>query len=175
MFMPVVRCCRVKQNKYTKISGSAVIFLCAVVLSACQNSAQKIEPVTKVSVQPAARPLQVMRSPDGIQNVRWELTQIQGEKAKFFHSQPYLLFNMQLKQIKGNTGCNALSGRYEMNVERQTLNIEARAGYFSCDAALAQEAVLMDTLGQAASFQVKGNQLILRNSKGQILLQAKKS
>ncbi|ENV81729.1 hypothetical protein F941_02872 [Acinetobacter bouvetii DSM 14964 = CIP 107468] len=150
------------------------MFMCAVLLSACQNSGQKTVSVAKGNPQSAAHPLPLMRSMDGVQDVHWELTQIQGEKAQFFYSAPYLLFNTQLKQVQGNTGCNALSGSYEMNVPMQTLNIQARAGHMSCEHALAQEAVLMDILGQAVNFQVSGNRLTLRNESGQVLLQGKK-
>lgn len=174
MFITVVRYCRQKKKKYTKKSGFAVIFLSAILLSACQNSAQKTATVTKGLAQSAERPLQILRSMDGIQDVRWELTQIQGVKARYFHSQPFLLFNTQTRQMQGNTGCNALSGNYEMNVPQRSVQIQARAGYDSCDQALAQEAVLMDVLGQVERFQLQGNQLILLSRSGQVLMQAKR-
>jgi heat shock protein HslJ len=173
MFMTVVRYCREKQKKYTQKSGFAVMFFTAVLLCACQNTVETAGRVTK-NISSAEQPLQLMQSMDGVQDIRWELNKIQGEKAQYFHSQPYLLFNPQLKQLQGSTGCNALSGHYEMNVAAHTLSMQARAGYDSCDSALAQEAMLMDVLGQTAAFQIEGRHLTLRSRSGQVLLQATK-
>ena len=174
MFITDVRYCRQKKKKYTKKSGFAVIFLSSILLCACQNSTQKTAGVTKGQIQSAERPLQILRSMDGIQDVHWVLTQIQGDKARYFHSEPFLLFNTQTRQMQGNTGCNTLSGSYEMNVPQRSVHIQARAGYFSCDQALAQEAMLMDLLGQVDRFQLQGNHLTLLSKSGQVLMQAKK-
>jgi heat shock protein HslJ len=166
--MTVVRYCREKQEKYTEKCGLAVILSAAFLLAGCQSASHV------PSAASAERPAQAMRSMDGVQDERWEITRISGQKAKFFHHQPYLQFSSQFKQLRGNTGCNELAGSYELDAGQRSVKINARAGHFSCDAALAQEAVLMDALQDAERFQLKGGQLILQDKSGRDLLQAQK-
>ncbi|MEG2359676.1 META domain-containing protein [Acinetobacter sp.] len=166
--MTVVRYCREKQEKYTEKCGLAVTLSAAFLLAGCQSASHV------ASAASAERPAQAMSSMDGVQDVRWEITQISGQKAKFFHHQPYLQFSSQFKQLRGNTGCNELAGSYELDAGQRTVKLNARAGHFSCDAALAQEAVLMDALQDAERFQLKGGQLMLQDKSGRDLLQAQK-
>ena len=172
--MTVVRYCREKQGKYTENCGWAVILSAAFLLAGCQSASHVASAAPGAKPASAERPLQAMRSMDGVQDVRWEITQISGQKAKFFHHQPYLQFGSQFKQLQGNTGCNELAGSYDLDAGQRTVKLNARAGHFSCDGALAQEAVLMDALQDAERFQLKGGQLILQDKSGKDLLQAQK-
>lgn len=174
MLMTVIRSCREKQNKYTKTCGFTVTLFGVILLSACQSNSQLSNTTAGAKSASAERPLQVNRSLDGIQDVRWEITQIQGQKAKYFHNQPYLQFSSAQKQIRGNTGCNELTGTYVMDTGRSSVKMNARAGYFSCDTALVQEAMLMDSLEDTVRFQVNGKQLTLQDKRGEILLRAEK-
>lgn len=174
MLMTVIRYCREKHKKYTNICGFTVTFFGAILLSACQSNSQLSHSTSTGKSTSAEQPLQVLRSMDGIQDVRWEITQIQGQKAKYFHSQPYLQFSSPSKQIRGSTGCNELTGNYEMDTGRSSVKMHARAGYFSCDTALAQEAILMDILEDTVRFQMTGKQLTLQNKRGEALLRAEK-
>ncbi|WP_374572794.1 META domain-containing protein [Acinetobacter sp.] len=166
--MTVVRYCREKREKYTEKCGLAVILSAALLLAGCQSASHA------PSAASAERPAQAMRSMDGLQDERWEITQISGQKAKFFHHQPYLQFGSQFRQLRGNSGCNELAGSYELDAGQRTVKLNARAGHFSCDGALAQEAVLMDALQDAERFQLKGGKLILQDKSGRDLLQAQK-
>lgn len=172
--MTVVRYCREKQEKYTEKCGLAVILSAAFLLAGCQSASHVPSAAPGAKPASAERPAQAMRSMDGVQDERWEITQISGQKAKFFHHQPYLQFSSQFKQLWGNTGCNELAGSYELDAGQRSVKINARAGHFSCDAALAQEAVLMDALQDTARFQLKGGQLTLQDKNGRDLLQAQK-
>ena len=138
-------------------------------LAACQSSTPS-GMTTKSSSSSVERPLKVTRLSDGIQDVKWDIVQISGNKAKFFHSIPYLLFNSQFKQIQGNTGCNRIEGNYVMDTVKGSIDLNARAGYLSCDSALAQEAELSDVLQAVTQFQIQGKRMTMQNSRGQTLL-----
>ena len=140
---------------------------------ACQSS-----PTQKVTTKSQGKsygnsveqPLKVIRMNDGIQDIPWTIVQIAGQKAKFFHHQPYLQFSSQFRQIQGNTGCNNISGTYVIDTLKHSIDLNARAGYFSCDSALAQEAELSDALQAATQFQIKGKHMTMQNSRGQNVL-----
>ncbi|WP_180160323.1 MULTISPECIES: META domain-containing protein [unclassified Acinetobacter] len=142
-------------------------------LMACQNS-----PTQTVTTKSHGKslgnsieqPLKLIRVNDGIQDIPWTIVKIAVQKAKFFHHQPYLQFNSQFRQIQGNTGCNTISGTYVIDTLKHSIDLNARAGYFSCDSALAQEAELSDALQAATQFQIKGKHMTMQNSRGQTVL-----
>ncbi|WP_180005542.1 MULTISPECIES: META domain-containing protein [unclassified Acinetobacter] len=142
-------------------------------LMACQSS-----PTQKVTTKSQGKslgnsveqPLKLIRVNDGIQDIPWTIVKIAVQKAKFFHHQPYLQFNSQFRQIQGNTGCNTISGTYVIDTLKHSIDLNARAGYFSCDSALAQEAELSDALQAATQFQIKGKHMTMQNSRGQTVL-----
>lgn len=98
------------------------------------------------------------------------LCKLQGKKPSSFHHQPYLQFSSQFRQIQGNTGCNNISGTYVIDTLKHSIDLNARAGYFSCDSALAQEAELSDALQAATQFQIQAKQMTMQNSRGQTVL-----
>ena len=142
-------------------------------LMACQNSPKRTV-TTKLHGKSLGnsieQPLKVIRVNDGIQDIPWMIVKIAGQKAKFFHHQPYVQFNSQFRQIQGNTGCNNISGTYVIDTLKHSIDLNARAGYFSCDSALAQEAELSDALQAATQFQIKGKQMTMQNSLGKTVL-----
>ena len=148
--------------------GSLV--MASIGLVACQSSPNHAV-TTKSLVNSAERPLVVQRVSDGVQDIQWQIIQIEGKKAKFFHNSPYLLLNSQFRQIQGNTGCNSIGGNYVIDTAKQSLDLNARSGYFSCDLALAQEAELSDALQAVTQFQLNGKTMRLLNSHGQTLIQ----
>ena len=82
--------------------------------------------------------------------------------------------NSAVQTVQGNTGCNMIYGRYTYNFALQQLDLDVRAGHQSCDGALAQEAELMDVLQRVKRFKLQGNQILLLDQSGQILVQAQK-
>ncbi len=174
MFMTVIRFCTIKHHNNIQKCGWSVIALGVLLLAGCQHAGPAQLPAQARGSQTNEQSWQMHQVQDGIQNIRWELTEIQGEKAKFFHAQPYLELNSGINRIQGNTGCNSLNGSYEINTAQHSLSINVRAGYDSCDAALAQEAMLADALQQVARFQLSGDKLALLDRSGQMLLQARR-
>ena len=153
------------KNKILILTG-LLAFLC----SACQPQST----VKPNIVSTPERPLQVLKSSDGVQNIAWKIVEIAGQKAQFFHHEPMLLLNANNQMLQGNTGCNLLSGRYHINTQNSQLSFEARAGHQSCSEALAQEANLMNVLAQTQAFRLQGNRLQLLNAQQQVILQAQK-
>ena len=141
------------------------LYLCLAVLSVTMVGCQST-PKPKGN----ERPLNVMRSPDGIQNIQWKIVQIIDKPARFFFNQPTLQLNYNIKRVQGNTGCNPLFGDYQINNQTNSLSIVAKAGYQSCDNALPQEADLMGALMDVRRYQIEGRQMKLQNARGKTLV-----
>lgn len=122
--------------------------------------------------QSSVQPLR--KSIDGVQDVTWQITSVLQKRAKFFNQMPFLTLNSAVQTVQGNTGCNMIYGRYTYNFALQQLDLDVRAGHQSCDGALAQEAELMDVLQRVKRFKLQGNQILLLDQSGQILVQAQK-
>ncbi|ANF81103.1 hypothetical protein A3K93_02085 [Acinetobacter sp. NCu2D-2] len=140
-------------------------YLFALVLVGCQSSTSQ-----KTTINSKERPLHVTRSPDGLQNIRWKILEIDGQKAKFFQQDPYLELNANLKRVNGHTGCNPIFGKYQLNTHTGIIDIDVKAGHQSCDQALAQEASLMNALNEVKRYKIVGNRLQIMNTTGQIVL-----
>ena len=111
----------------------------------------------------------VIKSRDGIQDIRWTISRINGQSAQFFVNQPHLILQSTRQFVAGNTGCNAITGSYQLNGTQ--LKIKAIAEHQTCDHALAQEAELMDALSRVQSLNQQGNMLNLLDVNQQIVVQ----
>lgn len=154
------------QKKQNLFHPFFIIAVAITVLSACQSPA----PHKTSSSSSVERPLNVIRTSDGVQNIAWKIKTIEGKPAKYFFQQPGLQFNSQTKTLQGNTGCNVLFGSYQLSTQKQQLEITAKAGHQSCDNALAQEADLMQTLAAVQRYQLSGNTLNLLNNQNKIVM-----
>lgn len=160
-----------------KLSLKCVLVTISLVLAACQSAPEQT--TKKVQTKRTVHQTQTLIvkkrvSPDGIQDIDWQITQISGHKAKFFNQWPTLSLNSAVKTVSGHTGCNAVFGRYTFNFSQQKLDMQVNAGHSSCDGALAQEAELVDALQRIQRFQLVGNTLYLLDQSGQRLIQAQK-
>lgn len=158
------------RNTTHKFNLFLLFGLCGFLFVGCQSQTPN-NTHKGVSKEQVLNPI---RMQDGVQDIHWEIVQIQGQKAKFFAQTPYLSFRSQFKQIQGSTGCNTLSGKYQIETAKRQLDMNAQAGHGSCDNALAQEADLLDVLQATTQFQLSGKFLYLKNRQGQTLLQAQK-
>lgn len=157
---------KIKFNDQKTITLLAML---SFLLVACQSS-----PQTKNTHQVSKeRALQPVSSLDGLSGIRWQITEIAGQKARFFQQQPYLLLNPQSKRLQGNTGCNSIFGQYQIQ-NNQALSLQANASHDSCDHALAQEADLMQVLQQVSRYQLSGKHLNLYDAQGRVVLVAQK-
>lgn len=154
-------------------SKNMFLLTLSLILVACASS----PPPTKVSYNPKTLPKlpsQQTSSVDGIQDVVWQITLINRTKAKFFYDQPVLKLNSRIKTISGNTGCNPIFGKYQLNLANQRIEFDVKAGHQSCQGALAQEADLMDALQRVERLQFHGNTMDLLDGHGQRLIQLQK-
>ncbi len=136
----------------------------------CQSSSKP----SKVQYSTAERPLQVIRSRDGIQNIRLKIIEINGQKAKFFQQEPYLELRASHKLLSGHTGCNPVFGKYTLNTQLLKIDFDARTGHQRCDGALPQEAELIQILNEIQAYKMLGNRIQFLNARGQILLTTQK-
>ncbi len=158
------------QSKFLKVNG----FLClGLILVACQSSPPTTQKNTTYRSS-QERPLNVIRSSDGLQDIAWQIKQIHGKPARFYGQMPSLKLNSQLGVLQGYTGCNSIHGRYVLQTAQKSLSLEAKAGHYSCDQALAQEAELADALASVRRYQVSGQQLILLDQRGRSVIVAQK-
>lgn len=149
------------------------VFMAVGVMVGCQSSTPTQKPsTTKTTTQ--ERPLKVVRSTDGVQDITWEIRQIKGQKARYYRQMPSLRLNSQSKMIQGHTGCNQVYGQYTIDNSKRSLSLFAKAGYNSCDQALAQEAELADALQRVQRYQQSGKTITLLDARGQVLIQAER-
>lgn len=155
--------------------NKTLIFSAAVMLAACQSQPQ---PAQKNTLQPkrVTQPptMQVRKSTDGVQDVDWQITSIQGKRALFFNQYPGFQLNSISKMVSGHTGCNNIYGRYKYDFTQRKLDFDVMAQHQSCNRALAQEADLMDAIQRVERFQLDGANLYLLDAKGQRLIQAQR-
>ncbi|QER38720.1 META domain-containing protein [Acinetobacter suaedae] len=152
-----------------------LIFSTVLMVAACQSQPQKVQ---KNTLQPKPAntlpPMQVRKSSDGVQDVDWQITTIQNKRALFFNQYPSFTLNSVSKSVSGHTGCNNIYGRYRYDFAQRKLDFDVRAGHYSCNKALAQEADLMDALQRVERFQYDGTNLYLLDARGQRLIQAQR-
>lgn len=155
--------------------NKTLILSAAVMLAACQSQPQ---PAKKNTLQPkrVTQPpaMQVRKSTDGVQDVDWQITTIQGKRALFFNQYPGFQLNSISKMVSGHTGCNNIYGRYKYDFTQRKLDFDVMAQHQSCNRALAQEADLMDAIQRVERFQLDGANLYLLDAKGQRLIQAQR-
>ena len=72
--------------------------------------------------------------------------------------------------LSGNGGCNSYNSSYTVNGQAITIQMPLASGALCGDPADGVEQTYLRLLPQAASFEISGNQLILRNSGGQEIL-----
>jgi len=159
-----------------KLPSKCFFIAISLVLAACQSTPQ--QNISKGPTKPTHRvqtPVVKKKvSPDGVQDIDWQITQINNHKAKFFNQWPTLSLNSAVKTVTGHTGCNRIFGRYTFDFNQKKLDLQVNAGHSSCNGALAQEAELVDSLQRVQKFQIIGNTLYLLDQNGQRLIQAEK-
>jgi heat shock protein HslJ len=148
------------------------LVIAGVLVVGCQSSPKTSSGSTKAGT--SERPLKVIRSADGVQDIDWEIKQIQGQKARYYRQMPSLRLNSAAKLVQGHTGCNNVYGQYTIDNAKRSLTLMTKAGYQSCDNALAQEADLADALQRVQRYQQSGQQLNLLDARGQVLIQAER-
>ncbi|EFF81573.1 META domain-containing protein [Acinetobacter haemolyticus] len=152
-----------------------LIFSSVLMVAACQSQPSKVQ---KNTLQPKPShtlpPMQVRKSSDGIQDVDWQITMIHNKRALFFSQFPSFTLNSVSKSVAGHTGCNNIYGRYSYDFAQRKLDFDVRAGHYSCNKSLAQEAELMDAIQRVERFQYDGTNLYLLDARGQRLIQAQR-
>ena len=151
-----------------------------IFISGCQSSPQPASKVAStrtvqtggLTTQVTTRQIPVIKSKDGVQDVRWQLIQIQSKPAQFFNETPYLLFNSSNQRVQAHTGCNPVYGTYTVNVQIQMIKLDVTSGYMSCDNALAQEADLMDAFARAKNFKISGKRMQILDQNKKVILEA---
>lgn len=123
-----------------------------------------------LTTQVTTRAVPVVRSQDGVQDVRWTIAQVKFKKALFFNQVPFLQLNSAQQRVQAHTGCNPIFGAYKMNFAQKTLSFDVQAAHMSCDHALSQEADLMDALARTNYFNVNGRKLEFLDQNRQVLI-----
>ncbi len=120
-----------------------------------------------------ARDVQVQLNPAPPQNplagTTWQLqtTQVNGVVPAEVKVTAYFGADGSLS---GNSGCNSYNTSYTVNGQAISIQMPLTTGALCGDPADGVEQVYLSLLPQAASFEISGNQLIIRNSGGQEIL-----
>lgn len=166
-----------------------VLLSSSLAITACQSTSTQKIVTQKITTSNAAtprstshqspasttayRPLAVKNAGiPGLTDFRWDLVSINSKNPQPFINRPYLFLQSAAKTISGSTGCNALTGNYQI-AEPQALKIQALAGHMACEDALAQEAEIMDVLGRVTRYQLQQNMLYLYDQNGALLMTAR--
>lgn len=114
----------------------------------------------------------MIKSKDGIQDVKWTIKSIKSKKALYFNQMPSVLLQSNVQRVIGNTGCNSIYGSYQIDVSKRTIQFKTSAGHQSCDNALAQEAELMDAFARVQYFAVQNKNITFYDANRQVLITA---
>ncbi|MEO1901003.1 MAG: META domain-containing protein [Alcanivorax sp.] len=120
--------------------------------------------------RPVTLPLSPASANAGLEDTYWKLLQVEGRPVpapEGQNRQAHLVFHGQQGEVKGNTGCNTLSGRYQSEGQRLTLE-----NLTSTEMACAGDNVaegFMDVLNRTRRFQVEGQRLNLYDGENGLL------
>ena len=157
---------------------SIALIATTTLLVACQSTpttqktSQSNSKTASTTTQVTSRPVPVIQSKDGVQDLRWNIKTIKGKKALFFNETPYFRLTSNNQRVQAHTGCNPIFGSYQFNLQQKTVTFDVKAGHNSCDNALAQEAELIEALADVRYFQITGANMQLLNQQRQVLIQA---
>ncbi|MFU8925948.1 META domain-containing protein [Acinetobacter puyangensis] len=153
----------------------------AVLMTACQShsptqSASKNkgsgQKATNTPLQLNTQSIPVIKSKDGIQDIKWMIKSVKSKKALYFNQMPSVLLQSNVQRVIGNTGCNSIYGSYQIDVSKKTIQFKTNAGHQSCDNALAQEAELMDAFARVQYFSVQNKRITFYDVNRQVLITA---
>ena len=102
-------------------------------------------------------------------NTNWQLVSAYGAPVTPA-GQPQTLYFSTTNTVSGNGGCNQLSGPYTVNGSSLVIGPLASTQMMCEQAAMTQEQTYIQALTAVASFEISGNQLILRSGAGQEVL-----
>lgn len=100
----------------------------------------------------------------------WMIRSIKGKPAQAYTQQPLMKFN-ERAQVSGSTGCNTLYGEYSLGLSGE-LSVRIGISRSICAGALAQEADLIDAFDRTRRYELQGKQLLLKDERGQVMIQA---
>lgn len=161
------------KNKLKLISMMSV----SLFLLACQSTPKNVsKPQAKpntlpnLTTQVTTQAVPIVRSQDGVQDIRWTISHVKSRTALNFSQAPALHLNSAQQRVLGNTGCNPIFGTYQIDAAKKTITFDVKAAHMSCVNALSQEADLMDALVRSKYFELKGRELELFDQSRQSLI-----
>ncbi len=102
-------------------------------------------------------------------NTNWQLVSIYGTQAPIAGPVPTLYFS-SANTVSGSGGCNQLSGPYTVNGSSLVIGPLVSTQMMCDQALMTQEQTYVQALSSVASYEISGNQLILRTGAGQEVL-----
>lgn len=95
-------------------------------------------------------------------NTYWKLVELHGAPVEVAPNQrePHLILQLQGDRLVGSGGCNRLNGTYTLNGDFVGFGGVA-ATRMACAAGMEQEQAFLRALGEARSWRVRGDDLVL--------------
>jgi len=105
-----------------------------------------------------------------LEDTAWKLTALRGQPVTVADPlrQPHIMLQPEQHRVSGSGGCNRLAGGYTLAGDRLTFGRTA-ATMMACPG-MAQERAFLDALSAVARWQIDGQQLLLRDARGEVVL-----
>lgn len=105
-----------------------------------------------------------------LQDIHWTLVELRGAAVQgpAGRAEPHLLFQSSGRRLSGHSGCNRLTGTYELDGERLRLGRVA-ATRMACVSGAEVERVFLDMLGAVDAWRVDGQELQLIDAGGAVV------
>ncbi|WP_372958089.1 META domain-containing protein [Marinobacter sp.] len=100
-------------------------------------------------------------------NTYWKLVSLEGSGVTVIegHREPHLVLYQEGQRLAGSTGCNDLSGRYQLDDDQVRFR-NLVTTLMACREVMQQEALLLEALKDTASWTVDGDALVFRDERG---------
>ena len=106
-----------------------------------------------------------------LENTTWKLLELRGQPARVApnESAPNLLLDPAKKQVRGNTGCNGYSGRYELTGDTLRFGPLLSTRRACADPEMnRQESAFLKALDETRAWQITGEALVLTGDAGAV-------
>ncbi|WP_417547492.1 META domain-containing protein [Marinobacter segnicrescens] len=100
-------------------------------------------------------------------NTYWKLVSLEepGVTVIEGHREPHLVLHQEGQRLAGSTGCNNLSGRYQLDDDQLRFR-NLVTTLIACREVMQQEALFLKALKDTVSWTVDGDVLVFRDERG---------
>ncbi|HEX6433171.1 MAG TPA: META domain-containing protein [Gemmatimonadales bacterium] len=98
--------------------------------------------------------------PESLENTYWKLTRLGDASVAEAPNEPHFILNPGTRRVGGSGGCNRLTGSYELNGKRLSLDSMATT-LMACSDGMETERAFLDALLRVTQWRIAGQELEL--------------